>query len=166
MQEIFPCPKCGAQNVVGQEFCQNCRQRFQYNCPFCGVSVNSALVNCPSCRQPLYWPTPHKVKAFPKRPPAQQSQQAHQAYQGQHELAGGYQAEGPVRVETAGAARKKGDLWLIGCLGLVILGLLAFGVYFVYNNFIKEKAPSESVPSTEDSGTSLPPGEFGEIARL
>lgn len=153
MQEIFPCPKCGAQNVIGQEFCQSCRQRFQYNCPFCGVIVNATMVNCPACRESLYWPTPHKVKPFPKRPAE---------YQEIGE--GGAEGRGAVNVETT-KPRKKGDLWLTGCLGLVILGLLAFGVYFVYNNFIKEKSPVQPLPPATDNETGLIPTQFSDLER-
>jgi hypothetical protein len=120
MQQIFLCPKCGAQNCIGQEFCQACGQRFQYNCPYCGAVVDATLVNCPGCRQSLFWPTPQRVKAFPKQPAA---------YQG-----GGEAGEGETK-----AKQKKSDPWLIGCLGLVILAFLALGAYFVWDSF---KSPS------------------------
>lgn len=122
MQQIFLCPSCGAQNYVGQEFCQACGQKFQYNCPNCGAVVDATLINCPGCRESLYWPTPQRVKAFPK-------QQA--AYQGPGE-------DG----KEGGEAKRKSDPWLTGCLGLVIIAFLVLGAYFVYDNFIKNPSPA------------------------
>ncbi len=121
MQQIFPCPTCGAQNFIGQEFCQACGQKFQYNCPHCGVIVDATLVNCPGCRESLFWPTPQRVKPFPKQPVA-------------------YQRTGDGG-EGGAKPKQKSDPWLIGCLGLVILAFLVLGAYFVYDNFIK-KPPS------------------------
>ncbi|MGA7678249.1 MAG: zinc ribbon domain-containing protein [Dehalococcoidia bacterium] len=122
MQQIFCCPKCGAQNVVGQEFCQSCGQPFQYNCPYCGAIVDSTLINCPSCRESLNWPTPQKVKPFPKQPVAYQKRGG-----------GGEVGEGEEK------AKKKSDPWLTGCLGLVIIAFLVLGAYFLYDYFFKEK---------------------------
>ena len=121
MQEIFLCPACGAQNYIGREFCQVCGQRFQYNCPHCGAAVDATLVNCPRCRESLYWPKPQRVKPFPKQLPD-------------------YQGEGESGEETK--AKSKSDPWLTGCLGLVIIAILAMGAYFVYDNFIKKPPPA------------------------
>jgi len=147
MQQIFPCPTCGAQNVIGQEFCQACGQRFEYNCPYCGAVVDSTLVNCPACRESLYWPTPQKVKPFPRQPAMYQ--------------------EGGEGGEEVTKPKKKGDPWLIGCLGLVILGLLAFGVYFVYDNFIK-KPPSiiPPFPPASENETGFKPMKSPELGCL
>jgi hypothetical protein len=147
MQQIFPCPACGAQNVIGQEFCQTFGQRFEYNCPYCGAVVDSALVNCPACRESLYWPTPHKVKPFPRQPAMHQEMDE-----------GGEEVTKP---------KKKGDPWLIGCLGLVILGLLAFGVYFVYDNFIKKPPPIiPPFPPASENETGLKPMKSPELGCL
>ena len=122
MQQIFPCPACGAQNCIGQDFCQACGQKFQYNCPNCGAIVDATLVNCPGCRESLFWPTPQRVKPFPKQPVA-------------------YQRPGEGGEEGA-KAKQKSDPWLTGCLGLVIIAFLALGAYFVYDNFIKNPPPT------------------------
>jgi hypothetical protein len=130
MQQIFCCPTCGAQNVVGQEFCQSCGQPFQYNCPFCGAIVDSKFVNCPNCRESLNWPTPQRVKPFPKQPVAYQKR------------GGGVGGVGGVGVEGGGGeekTKKKSDPWLTGCLGLVIIAFLVLGAYFLYDYFFKEK---------------------------
>jgi predicted amidophosphoribosyltransferase len=128
MQQIFFCPTCGAQNVIGQEFCQACGQAFQYNCPFCGAIVDSTLINCPGCREGLYWPTPQKVKPFPKQPAAYQKR-----------------GEGGEEEEKA---KKKSDPWLTGCLGLVILLFLAVGFYvLIYKPFIEKPLAIPQLPS-------------------
>jgi hypothetical protein len=125
MQQIFLCPVCGAQNCLGAAHCQSCGQRFQYNCPYCGAIVDSTLVNCPGCRQSLYWPTPQRVKPFPKQ------SVVHRGH--------GEEGEGEPKKKS------KSDPWLTGCLGLVIIAILLLGAYFVYDNFIKEK-PSPTLP--------------------
>ncbi|MBC8273920.1 MAG: zinc ribbon domain-containing protein [Chloroflexi bacterium] len=131
MQQVFPCPACGAQNVVGQEFCQSCGQRFQYNCPYCGAIVDATLINCPGCRESLNWPTPQRVRPFPKQPAEYQKR-----------------AEG-VEEEEKAKPKKKSDPWLTGCLGLVIIVSLALGAYFIYDYFIKEKpSPGSQLPSS------------------
>lgn len=48
--------------------------------------------------------------------------------------------------------KKQSDLWLIGCLGLVIIAILAMGVYFVYDNFIK-RAPTPELPPSSSNQT-------------
>jgi len=139
MQQIFPCPVCGAQNCVGQEFCQVCGQRFQYNCPYCGAVVDSTLVNCPGCRQSLFWPTPQRVRPFPKQPAVQKGH-----------------GEGG---EEGAKTKQKSDPWLTGCLGLVIIAILLLVAYFIYDNFIKEK-PSSILPPVSGVETGFNPMEF------
>ncbi len=55
MQQMFPCHKCGWQNVIGQRFCGNCAEIFEYNCPYCNVIVDPGYSSCPSCGSPLVW---------------------------------------------------------------------------------------------------------------
>jgi hypothetical protein len=139
MQEIFLCPTCGAQNLVGQEFCQACGQRFQYNCPYCGAIVDSTLINCPKCRERLYWPTPQKVRPFPKQP----------VTHGEQEELG----------EKGAKPKKKSDPWLTGCLGLIIIAILVLGAYFIYDTLFKQE-PSPTPPLTppvSGNQTSLKP---------
>lgn len=122
MQQIFLCPTCGAQNCIGQGFCQVCGQKFQYNCPNCGTVVDSTLVNCPGCRESLFWPTPQRVKPFPKQPAV-------------HQRTGGT-GEGEAK------PKQKSDPWLLGCLGLVIFLILVLGAYALWENL----RPSPIVP--------------------
>jgi len=137
MQQIFLCPVCGAQNCIGQVHCQVCGQRFQYNCPYCGAAVDTTLVNCPGCRQSLFWPTPQRVRPFPKQPAA------HKGH-----------AEGGEEEKTK--TKPKSDPWLTGCLGLVIIAILLLGAYFIYDNFIKAKPePTLSPVSSIETGDKL-----------
>lgn len=145
MQQIFLCPRCGAQNVVGQQVCQACGQKFQYNCPYCGAIVDPTLVNCPNCRGGLYWPTPQKVTAFPKQ-------------------TGTYQEQGRIEEEEK-PRQKKTDPWLVGCLGLVVIAFLAMGAYFVYDTFSKE-TPSTAPPAVSDNQTRLEPLQTPEFELL
>ena len=153
MQYIFLCPKCGAQNVVGQLACQSCGQRFQYNCPYCGCAVDSSLVNCPNCRESLNWPVPQKVKAFPRQKKPQKTQQrtpsqAHpsQAYpsQAHHQMPGGVGEKPP---------QKKRDPWLTGCLIVIIIVVLIGGAIFVYDTLSQPTAPVTTPPVSENESS-------------
>ncbi len=55
MQQMFPCHNCGWQNVIGQRFCGNCAEVFQYNCPCCGIIVDPEYTSCPNCNAALVW---------------------------------------------------------------------------------------------------------------
>lgn len=135
MQEIFLCSTCGAQNIVGQEYCQYCGQRFQYNCPYCGAVVNSTLINCPSCRERLYWPTPRKIKPFPKEPATYSPRRVHEPAK-----AGG-------AGEAGGKKQQKSDPWLTGCLGVVIIAIIIMVAFFLYDWLSRSPAPEEPLPS-------------------
>lgn len=124
---IFLCPRCNAQNVVGQVVCQHCEQRFQYNCPFCGHTVDPTLVNCPSCRGSLNWPTPQKVKAFPRQKRAVKHK------------------ESVEFDEPKDKPKKKNDPWLMGCLILIALVILAGIAIWILDTFAQQ-APS-SIPA-------------------
>jgi predicted RNA-binding Zn-ribbon protein involved in translation (DUF1610 family) len=152
MQQVFPCPKCGAQNVVGQEFCQSCGQRFQYNCPHCGAVVDATLINCPGCRESLNWPTPQRVRPFPK----QQAEYQRPAEGGLGEVPG--EGEGKSK------PKKKSDPWLTGCLGLVIIVSLALAAYFIYENvFNKEPLTVPQLPSSSVEEICFKPAQSPEL---
>ena len=146
MQQIFLCPTCGAQNVVGQQFCQACGQKFDYNCPYCGFIVDPTLVTCPGCRGALDWPTPQRVKAFPKQTSTHQEQERDE--------------EGEAKPK-----RKKSDPWLTGCLGVVVIAFLVLGGYYVYDTFFQE-APSTIPYPVSDNQTGLKPMETHECELL
>ena len=146
-QQIFLCPTCGAQNVVGQQFCQACGQKLDYNCPYCGFVVDPTLVTCPGCRGALDWPTPQRVKAFPKQTSTYQEQERDEE-------------EGEAKPK-----RKKADPWLTGCLGVVVIAFLVLGGYFVYDTFLQE-APSTIPYPVSDNQTGLKPMETHECELL
>ncbi len=135
MQEIFLCSTCGAQNVVGQEYCQHCGQRFQYNCPYCGAVVNSTLINCPGCRERLYWPTPRRIKPFPKEAAGYPPRREHEP------------ATGRGAGEAGGKKQQKSDPWLTGCLGIVIIAIIIMVAFFLYDWLSRPSVPEEPVPS-------------------
>lgn len=117
MQQTFSCPNCGTQNYIGEPSCRSCGQGFQYNCPYCSAIVDGTLLNCPNCRQPLNWPS------------QQQAQPQHIKQKVKRTSQGDYQQE------------KRKSPWLIGCLGLVVIGVF-IGV------IIAITSSSESPPST------------------
>ncbi len=164
MQHIFLCPKCGAQNVVGQLACQSCRQRFQYNCPYCGFLVDPSLVNCSHCRGMLNWPMPQKVKAFPRQKAIQKTPKRAQG-RVQDPLSGQMpgQMSGGFEQETD---KKKRDPWLTGCLIAIIIVVLIGGAIFVIDTL--NQGPMTTVPPPSASGneSNIQPFQASELALL
>ena len=148
IQQVFLCSVCGAQNVVGQQFCQACGERFQYNCPHCGFVVDPTLVTCPSCREALNWPTPQKVKAFPRQAGTHQAKEVSEEED-----------------EEGKPKQKKADPWLIGCLGVIAVVVFAGAAYFVYDNFIQQ-APSTIPYPVSGNTTGLKPMQAPEPEAL
>ena len=66
LQPAFPCPKCGAQIPVGQQFCSTCGERFEYRCGHCGAVAETISGFCTNCgkklRQQTKPPTESSVK--------------------------------------------------------------------------------------------------------
>jgi len=68
----FPCPKCGAPIPVGQKFCGNCGQHFEYRCRHCGAVAETLSGFCTNCGGKLYQqaqlakPSAKKVRKTPK----------------------------------------------------------------------------------------------------
>lgn len=120
MQPTFPCSKCGSHNFIGQPFCQNCGQQFQYNCPSCRAFVDSRFSVCPNCRAPLNWPAQQQIQP----PPAYQQNASYQQTQ----------------VEPK---KKKRNPWLLGCL--IPLGIVAI---LAVVGFIASSGSHEIAPST------------------
>jgi len=120
MEEIFLCHKCGAQNAVGQQACQACGEKFQYKCPGCGSIVDATMINCPNCRGGLDWPTPLRVKAFPRK--QADAQPAHERFQ--------------AGAPGARTGKKKRDPLLIGCLALIVIVILIGAVLFVIDTLL------------------------------
>lgn len=59
MHQSFQCPKCGAQIPVGQAFCGNCGQRFEYRCHHCGTAVGTTSGFCTNCGGKLHHVAQH-----------------------------------------------------------------------------------------------------------
>ena len=57
---MFPCPKCGSSNYVGQQFCVHCGQKLQYSCPQCGAAIEPLSSVCTSCGTRLNWSIPQE----------------------------------------------------------------------------------------------------------
>lgn len=53
--QTFQCHQCGAENYIGELFCQGCGSWFQYTCPGCGAVVDRGFDSCPSCLTELGW---------------------------------------------------------------------------------------------------------------
>ncbi|GEM_PF-2564654 len=49
MQQFLVCPRCGAQNYMGQRFCAGCGAPLPAPCPYCGVYMSSASGFCTNC---------------------------------------------------------------------------------------------------------------------
>lgn len=57
LPQAFPCPKCGAQISVGQQFCTVCGERFEYRCANCGTTAGTISGFCTNCGGKLYQQT-------------------------------------------------------------------------------------------------------------
>ena len=68
MQQIFTCSRCGAQNAVGQRFCVNCGQMFQYSCPYCNSIADPESRFCANCGAPLGWGVWQQPGSLPQQP--------------------------------------------------------------------------------------------------
>jgi predicted RNA-binding Zn-ribbon protein involved in translation (DUF1610 family) len=72
-QTTFPCPKCGTQIPVGQKFCGNCGQHFEYRCRHCGAVSETLSGFCTNCGGKLYQqklsakPSVKKARKIPKK---------------------------------------------------------------------------------------------------
>jgi hypothetical protein len=67
LQPTFPCPKCGTQTPVGQKFCINCGQYFEYRCRHCGAVAETLSGFCTNCGGKLY------QQKQPTKPPAKKA---------------------------------------------------------------------------------------------
>jgi hypothetical protein len=55
MQQVISCPKCGASNAIGYQFCGRCGEELQTMCPVCGETVEPTFRFCPSCGAGIGW---------------------------------------------------------------------------------------------------------------
>ncbi|MBM3143187.1 MAG: zinc ribbon domain-containing protein [Chloroflexi bacterium] len=55
MKQGISCPKCGASNTIGYQFCGVCGEGLQTTCPVCDGIVESTFRFCPSCGAGIGW---------------------------------------------------------------------------------------------------------------
>ena len=160
MQQMFPCHRCGWQNVIGQRFCGNCAEVFEYNCPHCNVIVDPAYSSCPSCGAPLVW-------GFEQQPTEEQifsdySQQSSQPQQVDYQPDYHEQSvETPAPKKTLNAdklkQKKKNQLIvIIAFIGLILC--IGGAIYLGLQTF--KAANSEPPLSATDNHTSQQPYNY------
>jgi len=132
MQQMFPCPRCGQQNIVGQQFCGSCGEYFQYNCPNCNAIVNATLSTCPYCNTALYWPSQQSA------PLAAESSTDYDRHM-QH---GDYHQK-PASKKTSS-------------IQLIILGILAAAVCITILVFVFDIFPRSTTKSTSNTDSTAP----------
>ena len=139
MQQMFPCPRCGAQNAIGQRFCGGCGNKLLYNCPYCSGIVDPSFASCPNCYAPLHWPTP-PPPAPPSGPPAGGGAPP---YQGQGRFYG-YGAQKPKQQKPSSTP--------IIAIAAVAVVLIAVGALFALGIL----PPGETTPPTPPSTNGTP----------
>jgi len=92
--------------------------RQQFQCPRCGAQVAFGARFCGNCQTPLNWPTQPQPPAQYQQPPPQYQQQYQQQPQ---QPASGYQ-------QQSGPPKKKTNVWLMGCLGMIVLAAVIGGI--------------------------------------
>jgi hypothetical protein len=55
MQVKITCPKCGAPNAQGNQFCLVCGEALQFSCPNCGNAVDPSMRFCQTCGAGQGW---------------------------------------------------------------------------------------------------------------
>jgi flagellar basal body-associated protein FliL len=111
-----------------------------YQCPRCGAPVAFGVKFCGNCRTQLNWPTQQQQPPqyqTPQQPPPQYQQQYQQPPQYQRPQ---QQSEPPKK--------KKTNVWLIGCLGLIVLAAIIGGIILVTGTSSPETSPSTLPPTT------------------
>ncbi len=132
MQQMFPCHRCGAQNLIGQRFCGACGQTFQYNCPSCGAFVDNRYTACPNCNAALYWPT---------QQPGPLPEQMGDTYQGQQSVYE-YVEQKPEQ--------KKSPVF-IASIGALALAILIGGTIFAINSSSSKETSPTPAPIPADT---------------
>jgi len=99
-----------------------------YQCPRCGAQVAFGTRFCGNCRTQLNWPTQQQ------QPPPQYQQQYQQPPQYQQ------QPEPP---------KKKTNVWLMGCLGVIVLAVIIGGIALAVGTSSPETSLSTPPPATQ-----------------
>jgi micrococcal nuclease len=110
--------------------------RQQFQCPRCKALIDYGTRFCIQCGQPLVWQQPSP-------PPAQYQQQ----YQQQAPPSYQQQVEPP---------KKKTNVWLFGCLGLIVLAVIIGGISLAVGTS-SPTIPSTTTPPATTPNQSTPP---------
>jgi len=137
MQQTFPCPKCGSQNVIGEPSCQACGESFKYTCPQCSVIVDTKLKACSKCGATLDWPIRDLAKPSPvakKRTYLEQE-----------------------KISEAGIPRqkKRSPILIIGLAIIAISLLVGIAMQFLFQGTLSTLWPSLSSPRPESTPATI-----------
>ena len=137
---MFQCSKCGAQNYIGQAYCWNCNERFQYNCPYCTTIVDPSMQYCPYCRAVLPWPV--QLSTYPgagSNYPPDQPLQGPAGY-------GQYRQDDQCGQVTAEPPKKRG--WLVALVSILVVAGLAIATLNLLGLMKQPSVPGQqSAPS-------------------
>ncbi|MCX6005507.1 MAG: hypothetical protein NT082_07545 [Chloroflexi bacterium] len=112
MQNLFSCYKCGAQTSIGDPFCRQCGEKFQYSCPGCNSKVNASDKTCRNCGNTLSW--------------SSRQQQAEKEYREPESANRSQQSKSPVPL-------------LLGLI--IIIVVIGAGIYFLIKLLEKPNQP-------------------------
>lgn len=167
MQQMFNCPRCGWQNMIGQRFCGSCGEVFQYNCPYCNAVVDPAYTSCPSCGAYLTWgfqqqPDPQSAPQEPafQQPYQQQAQQEYQQpaqqqyqqqpFQPQNQESPSQPRTDPATKEALKKKRKMNQIIVLAAAtGLLIC--IGIAIYLTVTTFSEDNSPSGPVAPAASS---------------
>jgi len=110
-----------------------------YQCPRCGAQVAFGVRFCSNCQTPLNWPTQQQQPPPPQY--QQQYQQQPPQYQQQYQQPGYQQQPEPPK-------KKKTNVWLMGCLGVIVLAAIIGGIVLATNSGAPTSAPASSEKPT------------------
>jgi hypothetical protein len=171
MQQVFQCSSCGAQNNAGEQFCWNCGNRFQQNCPYCRAIINPALANCHNCGAFLAYQQPQPPPVY-QQPPAGHYPMQQQGGWGQQPAWGQplgfnpYQSQGQQGFYGygMGAPRRQGTssgLVFLVVFAIILLlggawGVISGGTFRIPSFSTSSPATTPSTPSSTPTPTPTP----------
>ena len=136
--QLFSCPNCGSQNVIGERVCQSCGENLQYRCPQCGVIVDPKFTACPKCGAGLYWPIQEQTKTLPAT--------KQEASPDEGEI---YQEGGTHQEVKQKQKQKKRNQALVVCIAVIGFSILAGFAAYIFSRGIPFIAPVSSPPTTQ-----------------
>ena len=138
MQQIFQCPRCGAQNYQGQHICWNCGMQFVTQQP--GWQ-----------QQPMQQPPQQQYQQQYQQPYQQPGPPNQQYQQPMHPPGMHYQQQYGYNWQTPQKKNSSTGLILLVCLIVVLfavaaVGILSKGTFFIPSK--SEPSPTLSIPAT------------------